>query len=215
MDEQPCPDAKQYGFRQTVQRAARRVILYKLNYFKSSNAAPLYPEVDKLKDLVPDKEGQNFFLAQACRSITAYKSGTLPYKPAEGERILLAGQNQFPEFFAEAHARYPNAAEFKYDYEMGPNQADWMSNNIQTTARGFDTIIICVANERSAMIARRLERTGKRVIVMSVLAPIPVLTFNWADTILLGYSYSPYTFKALFAALDGDFAPKGVLPLYN
>lgn len=202
-------------FRQTVQRAARRVILYKLNYFRSSNAAPLYPEVDKLKDLVPDKEGQKFFLAQACRSITAYKSGTLPYKPAEGERILLAGQNQFPEFFAEAHARYPNAAEFKYDYEMGPNQADWMSNNIQTTARGFDTIIICVANERSAMIARRLERTGKRVIVMSVLAPIPVLTFNWADTILLGYSYSPYTFKALFAALDGDFVPKGVLPLYN
>ena len=202
-------------FRQTVQRAARRVILYKLNYFRSSNAAPLYPEVDKLKDLVPDKEGQKFFLAQACRSITAYKSGTLPYKPAEGERILLAGQNQFPEFFAEAHARYPNAAEFKYDYEMGPNQADWMSNNIESTARGFDTIIICVANERSAMIARRLERTGKRVIIMSVLAPIPVLTFNWADTILLGYSYSPYTFKALFAALDGDFAPKGVLPLYN
>ena len=138
-------------FRQTVQRAARRVILYKLNYFRSSNAAPLYPEVDKLKDLVPDKEGQKFFLAQACRSITAYKSGTLPYKPAEGERILLAGQNQFPEIFAEAHARYPNAAEFKYDYEMGPNQADWMSNNIESTARGFDTIIICVANERSAM----------------------------------------------------------------
>ena len=202
-------------FRQTVQRAARRVILYKLNYFRSSNAAPLYPEVDKLKDLIPDKEGQKFFLAQACRSITAYKSGTLPYKPAEGERILLAGQNQFPEFFAEAHARYPNAAEFKYDYEMGPNQADWMSNNIESTARAFDTIIICVANERSAMIARRLERTGKRVIIMSVLAPIPVLTFNWADTILLGYSYSPYTFKALFAALDGDFVPKGVLPLYN
>lgn len=202
-------------FKQTVERAARRVILYKLNYFRSSNAAPLYPEVDKLKELVPDKEGQKFFLAQACRSITAYKSGTLPYKPAEGERILLAGQNQFPEFFTEAHARYPNAAEFKYDYEMGPNQADWMSNNIESTARGFDTIIICVANERSAMIARRLERTGKRVIVMSVLAPVPVLNFTWADTILLGYSYSPYTFKALFAALDGDFAPKGILPLYN
>ncbi|MCR5171767.1 MAG: glycoside hydrolase family 3 protein [Treponema sp.] len=202
-------------FKQTVERAARRVILYKLNYFRSSNAAPLYPEVDKLKDLIPDKEGQKFFLAQACRSITAYKSGTLPYKPAEGERILLAGQNQFPEFFTQAHERYPNAAEFKYDYEMGPNQADWMSNNIESTARGFDTIIICVANERSAMIARRLERTGKRVIVMSVLAPVPVLNFTWADTILLGYSYSPYTFKALFAALDGDFAPKGMLPLYK
>ena len=96
---------------------------------------------------------------------------------------------------------------------MGPNQADWMSNNIEVTARNFDTIIICVANERSAMIANRLRYLGKKVVVMSVLSPVPVLDFSWADTILLGYSYSPYTFKALFGALNGEFVPQGKLPL--
>ncbi len=201
-------------FKQTVVKAARRVILYKLNYFKNSNAAPLYPDVSKVKDKVPDREGQKFFLSQACRSITAYKKGNcLPLKPAEGEKILLAGQNQFPEFFEEAHKRFGDCAEFKYDYEMGPNQADWMSNNIEVTARSFDTVIICVANERSAMIASRLRYLGKKVVVMSVLSPVPVLDFTWADTVLLGYSYSPYTFKALFGALNGEFEAEGKLPL--
>ena len=201
-------------FKQTVMRAARRVLLYKLNYFKSENAAPLYPDSSTLSEHIPDKDGQKFFLSQACRSITAYKKGQcLPYKPSENERILLAGQTQFPEFFEEAKKRFPNCAEFKFDYEMGPNQADWMSRNIETTARSFDTIIICVANERSAMIAEHLKNLGKKVVIMSVLAPVPVLEYNWADTILLGYSYSPYTFKALFGALNGEFEPEGELPL--
>ena len=201
-------------FKQTVMRAARRVLLYKLNYFKSENPAPLYPDSSTLSEHIPDKDGQKFFLSQACRSITAYKKGQcLPYKPLENERILLAGQTQFPEFFEEAKKRFPNCAEFKFDYEMGPNQADWMSRNIETTARSFDTIIICVANERSAMIAEHLKNLGKKVVIMSVLAPVPVLEYNWADTILLGYSYSPYTFKALFGALNGEFEPEGELPL--
>ncbi|WP_147634311.1 glycoside hydrolase family 3 protein [Treponema pectinovorum] len=201
-------------FRNTVKKAARRVLLYKLNYFKSKNAAPLYPDPKKVKERVPDREGQKFFLNQACRSITLQKKGeNFPLKASQGEKILLAGQNQFPEFFEQAKKRYPNCAEFKYDYEMGPNQAEWMKKNIESTARNFDIIIICVANERSAMIASSLERTSKKVIIMSVLSPVGVLGFNWADSILLGYSYSPYTFKALFAALNGEFEPTGKLPL--
>ena len=153
-------------------------------------------------------------MSQACRSITLYKKGNLPYKPRADERILLAGQKQFPEFFEEAHKRYNITAEFKYDYEMGPIQADWMGNNIEKMALSYDTIIICVANERNASVAERLAKLkGKRVIIVSVLSPVPVMQFKWADTIIFGYSYSPYTFKAIFGVLDGDYEAKGVLPL--
>ena len=201
-------------FRQIVVRAARRVVLSKLVYFKSGNAAPLYPEISRLKELIPDREGQKFFLSQACRSITAYKIPSSPYKRQNEEKILVAGQNQFPEFFEEAEKRLGEFSQFKFDYELGPIQADWMSNNIEATAKGYDTIIICVANERSAKIAKRLEKSGKKVIIMSVLTPVPLLHgFEFADTILFGYSYSPYTFKALFAALCGDFVPEGKVPL--
>lgn len=200
-------------FKQQVRTAARRVILHKLRYFKNPNAAPLYPNPDTLGEYIPDREGQKFFLSQACRSITLYKKGgEFPLKD-NGQRVLIAGQTQFPEFFEEAKKRFSNTGEFKFDYELGPIQADWMSNNIEKTVGAFDMVIICVANERSAMIAKRLKNSGKKVIVMSVLSPVPVLDFDWADTILLGYSYSPFTFKALFGAACGDFAPEGDLPL--
>ena len=201
-------------FKKIVETAAHRVILAKLSYFKGGNAAPLYPEIARLKELVPDREGQKFCLSQACRSITKYKKGSVPFDGKAAGRILIAGQTQFPDFFDEAQKRFGECAKFKFDYDLGPVQADWMSNNIEAMAPSYDTIIICVANERSALIAKRLERSGKKVIIMSVLTPVPVLTgFDFADTILFGYSYSPYTFQALFAALCGDFEPEGELPL--
>lgn len=207
------------SFKMIVQKAARRVLFYKLKYFKDKNAAPLYPDVNTIHQHIPDREGQQFFLTQACRSITMYKKGHIPYRPRQGERILLAGPKDFPAFFTEAHRLYDKfsadgkTAEFKYDYEMGPIQADWMGNNIEKMAVNYDTIIICTANERNASVAARLAKTGRRVIIISALSPVPVMDFNWADTILFGYSYSPYTFKAIFSALNGDFEPKGILPL--
>lgn len=201
-------------FAQTVKKAARRVILYKLNYFKSSNAAPLYPDPETVTQKLPDKEGQTFFLSQACRSITLYnKKSDFNFDDFKNKKILIAGQTQFPEYFEEAKKRFSNMGEFKFDYEMGPIQADWMSNNIEKTIPSYDAVIICVANERSALIAERLKKSGKPVIIFSVLSPVPVLNFDFASEILLGYSYSPFTFKALFAALCGDFEPQGKLPL--
>lgn len=201
------------AFKRTVQQAARRVILYKLNYFKSANAAPLYPDLAALPERIPDKEGQKFFLSQACRSITAYKRGTLPYKPRADERILLAGHQEHPEFFAEAEKRYGKCARFPYKANMGPYHAQWVNDNLIPLARGYDTIILCIDSENNAYAVRQLQNLGKRVIVLSIKSPVPAMSLTWADTILCGYSYSPYTFNALFGALNGEFEPQGEVPL--
>ena len=201
-------------FRQIVKNAARRVIYEKLVYFKGKNAAPLKPDQAEVSRRVPDKDGQAFFLSQACRSITLYKRGNFPLKRKENERILLCGQKEFEPFFEEARKRYgQDCAQFQFSYELGPIETDWMGNHITGIAESYDTIIFCVANERSAQIAQRLKPLKKRVIILSVLTPVPVLDFDWADSILCGYSYSPFSFKALFGALNGEFAPRGNLPI--
>ena len=194
--------------------AARRVIQTKLDYFNGSNPVPLYPDISKISELIPDPDGQSFFLAQACRSITLYKGGDFPYQPEPGERILLAGQTQFPEFFEEGLRRYPDAKRLQFNYSMGPNETDWMSNYIEELAAGYDTVIICVADSGSAAVASRLKYLGVKTIVISVLAPIPALpTAGWADTVLMAYSYSPYSFNAVFSALSGEFPVRGIFPL--
>ena len=204
-------------FHKIVEKAARRVILSKLVYFKGGNAAPLYPELATLKDKIPDKEGQRFFLSQACRSITAYKADGLPYKSAEGERILLAGPNSHQDFFDEAEKRFGKCAKFPYNPDMGPYHAQWVIDNLTPLAQSYDTIIICVDCKNNAAAIKPMEelaKNGKKIIIMSILSPVPLLNgFDFAQTILFGYSYSPYTFKALFAALAGDFTPQGKVPL--
>ena len=117
-----------------------------------------------------------------------------------------------PEFFREGKRRYPDSAEFKFTYEIGPNETLWVCDNIWQTARNFDTIIMLVYNDRTAQIANKVKEAGKKVIIFSIMSPTKAINFQWADTILIGYSYSDFSIQALFGALAGDFKPAGVLP---
>ncbi|MBR0030777.1 MAG: glycoside hydrolase family 3 protein [Treponema sp.] len=199
-------------FKEKVRAAALRVVVSKLNYFKEKNAAPLYPDIAGLKSKIPDPDGEMFFLNQACRSITAHKKGAFPFVQ-KNERILLCGQNQFPDFFSEAEKRFSDCNYFKFDYNAGPNFIEWTEDNLPSLASNYDVIIFCVSDPSSARMVSCLKKLGKKVIILSVLTPVYVLDYDWADTILLGYSYSPYSFKALYGALCGDFEPRGTLPL--
>ena len=99
---------------------------------------------------------------------------------------------------------------------MGPNETQWSVDNILQTASRYDTIIFCVADANSARVAqtlRTLSRQGKRVIIFAIMSPVLVTDFDWADTILLGYSYSPYSLEALVGACAGEFEPQGIEPI--
>lgn len=204
------------AFREKVKTAARRVLYYKLNYFKSPNAAPLYPDPQTLDQFIPDKNAKVFFYNQACRSITPLKADCVPFRPQEDERVLYCGFSQFPEFWKEAEKRYGKAERFSFNHDMGPNECQWVIDNIGKTISGYDTVVMCVENERSLKIAesiRRFKNQGKKIIIFSLLSPMHAMNLTWADAVLFGYSYSPYTFQALFAALAGDFKMQGELPL--
>jgi beta-N-acetylhexosaminidase len=200
------------AFKARVMEAAYRIIKTKLDYFKNSNHAPLYPNPDEIQKNIPNREGQQFFLEQACRSITLYQQGKdFPLKPERAGRVLLCGSVQ--EFFTAGKRRYPNSAEFRFTYDMGPNMAQWVYDNIMNTAAGFDTIVFSVSNKNDMKAASKLQGTGKRVIILSIMSPVESMNATWADSILIGYSFSPYSFEALFGALSGEFTPRGILPI--
>lgn len=202
-------------FKARVKDAARRVILAKLKYFKNDNHAPLYPDENTIYQHIPDKDGQKFFLEQACRSISVLKEGSFfPYTPSD-DNILIAGP--FISLFDEAKKRYPGCSTFHISYDLKKDQSNygqWNADGLEWASRQFDTIIITVYDKHSANIAKRLRNSGKRVIILSIMSPVWVLNdFDWADTILCGYSYSDYSFKAIFGALHGEFPITGKIPL--
>ena len=104
-----------------------------------------------------------------------------------------------------------------FSYELKADESnfdEWNASSLMYVARSFDTIIINVYDRHTAQIARRLKNSGKKVIVLSIMSPVWVLEdFDFADTVLCGYSYSTYSFDALFGALNGEFEIQGKIPL--
>jgi beta-N-acetylhexosaminidase len=202
-------------FRAQVTASARRILYAKLVYFKGngyiSDPVPIFPDMDKLPSLVPDREGEAFFLGLACRSITlAKKGGSFPYPPTTSGRVLLAGQ--YPAYYTAGNKRYPNADIFRFE-TSDIEENTLIAIRLAETAVPYDTVILCVADEDDARIARVLRYTGKRVIIISVMSPVPSFNLEWADTVLYTYSTSPSSFEAAFGALVGEFTPRGILPI--
>ena len=200
------------SFRRAVSRACEQVLRSKLEYFKSENAVPILPDISAIASSVPDPEGTKFFIEQACRSITFYEKGSLPLWPSRSGKVLLAAQ--FQEFFDEGVKRYPSSGLFYFKYNPAAEDLNKSCSDIKSVARSYDTIMIFVPNQAAATVAQSLKDSGKNVIIISALSPVLVLDgFDWADSIVLTYSYSPFTFKTLFAAIAGDFEAQGKLPL--
>lgn len=211
-------------FKERVKDAARRVIKTKLDYFKGGNktadggaggkalckatAAPLHPDPDTISDYIPDREGEAFFMGMACRSITAVKGGAMSADKCG--RVLLAGS--LADFFRQGKARYTDTGDFRFSFECGPNETQYMCERIKGVAAGYDTVVCLVANASSRRIAQELRGTGKRVAILSIMSPEYAIDLDWADTILLGYGWSGYTLDAMFAALAGEYDCKGALP---
>lgn len=200
-------------FRAKVVKAVRRVIEIKLNYFKNTKPAPLYPDVKTLDELIPDKEGQKFFFDQACRSITVYKQGEFPYTPSD-KKVLLAGSE--PAFFSEMKKRYSNTVDFRMNYNIGPNESQYCIEQFPGRAWDSDVIIICVWDKWSYRVAeslKPLQEKGKKIVVFSIMSPVLSFDLDWADTVLFGYSYSPFSFEALAAVVSGQVPAGGKLPI--
>lgn len=202
------------SFRAKVEKAARRVIEIKLNYFKSENAVPLYPEMETINEKIPDREGDDFFVSQACRSITALKKGALPYLPSDETKVLLAGSE--PSFFSEMKRYYKNTIDIRMNYNLDAAEAQDAASAIINRSNDADVIFICVWNVpslRAAEQLRTLQSRGKKIVVFSIMSPVLSFDLSWADTVLAGYSYSPFSFLGLAAAASGQIEADGVLPI--
>ena len=117
-----------------------------------------------------------------------------------------------PEFLSAIKKRYPDSGEFRFQYETGPNQTQWVIDNLPQTASSYDTIVVLVGSERHARIAESVKKLGKKVIICSIMYPVYSERLTWADTILMGYSWSGYTLEAMAAVLAGEFQAEASLP---
>ncbi len=187
-------------FRQCVKDSAYKILLTKLKYFKGKNRVPIFPDIKKISNQIPNKNGQAYFLNLACRATTIVRKKNIPFMPSPNEKILLASDYDF--FLDAGLKRFPFAKRIN------------LNSAIRFT-RNFDTIIFCLSNDNSLKILKRIIKNYpyKNIIVISVLSPVLLNEVPEIKTAIAAYSYSPASITAAFAALCGDFIPKGKMPI--
>ncbi|GMO15200.1 MAG: glycoside hydrolase family 3 protein [Treponemataceae bacterium] len=202
-------------FRAKIQAAAKRSLMCKLRYFKSPQAAPLYPATESIVDfaapdgarnetILPDAEGQAFFAEAARRSITLEyplafdKSVNPPIVPIPATEKILLVPNGYTDFEKAAKNYFPHALT---DLRIGAK------NNAGAT------VIICVSDSADAKTAERYKNSGYRVLVVSVSAPAYAAGLSWTDAIVYTYSASPFSLDAAFAVIAGKIPATGKMPV--
>jgi len=126
-------------------------------------------------------------------------------------RVLLCGQ--IDEFFAEGLARWPDADSLPFSYEpfYGANPDDL--ERVPARARGYDTVVFCLANYNSLEVLGRMRDLAPRLLVVSTLSPVHLGEASWIETAVAVYGTGRDSFRAGFAVLAGDIAATGRMPV--
>jgi beta-N-acetylhexosaminidase len=198
------------AFKSAIQGSVRRILETKLRFFRDGNA-PIFPNPDLVKSRIPAAGAKDFFMQTAARAVTVLAPGRVPFHPAEGGRILLAGQ--FPEFLSEGLRRFPRAETFLFPFMPFYKARAEDRAAMRARAEKYDTIVFCLANFNSLDVLKELSGVARKVIVISALSPVYLADLPWVTTSIAVYGDGRDSFRAGFAALCGDYKPTGTLPV--
>jgi beta-N-acetylhexosaminidase len=195
-------------FKSQIRSSVERIVSAKLLYVRSKGEAAIYPDPERVLEMLPDQDGRSFFFDLACRSTTIIRPGLLPVTPSGTDNVLLVGY--YEEFFSEGISRYENAGTFDIgSSSIGPAAL----RALLAEAREYDTLIFCLANAGNLGTLKKLEQIGDKIVVLSVHTPVYLAETPWVETAIAVYGTGTDSFKAGFAAIAGDFAPEGRLPI--
>ncbi|GHV84934.1 glycosyl hydrolase [Spirochaetia bacterium] len=188
------------AFRTRVREAAERVLRTKLIHLRGSGAVPLFPDINRVRNEIPDPQSSAFFLDLAARSLTVIKQDRALSSAAAG-RVLLAGS--YGDFFTAGRRAYPGAV--TYSYEENPSAAV-----LTAMAANADTVILCLKNREDMRLLESLRALNKRAAVLFVSSFVDedhlryAVNNSWIHSAAALYSTSLQSFTAGFSFLQGS-----------
>ncbi|RPJ07581.1 MAG: glycoside hydrolase family 3 protein [Spirochaetaceae bacterium] len=204
-------------FHERVAASAARILALKLKTFRHDPAnpdAPVFsflPDPGAVEQKIPAPQAPDFFFQSLCRGITVIRDGRIPYKPAPGERVLIAAH--YADFLNEGKKRYPSADSLYIPWSSRYEAIGEEISLVTGRVPAYDTVIFCLSSESSLDILLRLSASGKKIIVISALTPVYLRETPWVQTAIAVFGESRDAFMAGFSVLAGDFTPEGKLPV--
>ena len=198
-------------FRRSIDASVRRILRTKLRYLKPEDRVPLDPDPATVAAHVPHPDAGSFFADHAYRSVTITAAARIPLEPRSDERILLAGR--FGDFLREGSAQFPGAAHYRLSTATVYHASARERLEFRRIAERYDTVIFCLSDPATVMLAAELRHSDVELILFSVLSPSYLRSFTWVDTALAVYGWGRDSYHAGFAALSGQLHAEGILPI--
>ncbi|TVR86463.1 MAG: glycoside hydrolase family 3 protein [Spirochaetaceae bacterium] len=198
-------------FATTIRNSVRRILRAKITMLKADNPVPVFPTIAEANRVLGNQDGRDFFFQSAARGVTVLRNGALPIDPANGNRILLVGNN--PRFFSVGRRFYPNAAELRLNNINPAFSTAADREMVPRVASNYDTIIFNVSSLNTFEVVSQLRDMDVEVVVLSVLSPSRVRDLDWVGAKVAVYGWGNESFESGFAVLRGDFTSAGTLPL--
>ena len=164
--------------------------------------------MENVKKFFPDREAENYFYRQCCRSVSFIRDADVNFISLDGKKVLFVG----PRFFLSAALiRYPKAGTYQivpYFYDTD----NWDPYELGHLIPKYDKVVFCVASPAHAQMLSRLSIFRDDIVVFSLLTPAFVNDITWAKGIAV-YGRNRSSIAAGIAALSGDYIPTGKVPI--
>ncbi len=198
-------------FRQRITDSVRRILKTKIDYFKRDNSVALYPDIEAIKNTIPSPEGSRFFLDQAFRSVSIVRAGELPVTIGEETRVLLAAP--YRTFLREGQKQIPQADTYYFPFIPEKESKQGFLNEFAALVKNYDRVIFSLANKFSLEMLEILENSSTEVTVISSLTPIYLEDVPWVNSAVAVYGTGYESYMAGFAAILGEYIPRGTVPI--
>ncbi len=198
-------------FRERVLESVGRILRIKLRYLKPEWRVPLELNTRHVYEDLKKNHSQPFFQEQAARGITLIKGDNIPYTNANGERILLAGQDG--DFIREGSKNYPGSGTYYFSYLPFYSAEQQVIDDLRRLIPAYDRVIFNLVNPNSFEVLQSLRSFADKIIVISTLTPIYLEDAPWVRSAIAVYGRGVESFSAGFAAMKGEIPFRGNLPV--
>ncbi|MCQ2603908.1 MAG: glycoside hydrolase family 3 protein [Spirochaetia bacterium] len=201
------------AFKKQVEKSVRRILKVKMEYIKPAGKAAAIPDPGTVRKFFPNRDAEEFFFQQACRSVTLLP-GTSPdslIRKGTDSSVLLVGT--WRNFFQEGRSSFPGASSFVLDNSSFYKPENAMIQELAVKCRQYKKIIFALTSPADAIILKHLQPYSDRIYVISSNTPAYVEKAGWKPKGVAVYGKDIYSYRAAFAVLKGAFKPKGKYPI--
>jgi beta-N-acetylhexosaminidase len=196
------------GFAQDVRTAASRVLKIKAKYLKRPDHVPFHPSSVGIKEDIPGRDSKEFFFGQAARSTTLVRQSVIPVP--FNSTALICGL--YSDFRRQGEAMFEGSS-LKIPYSFDNNEKWDVISRIRQRAEDYDFIIFSLSRYQDLYILKELEDLAEKIIVLSSLTPVYLNDLPWVRDAVAVYGSGKDSYQSGFAAIRGDFFPRGRLPV--